>query len=395
MKIIFISCLYCICLLNAKSTPIEIKIDPKDMPEGDLRMSDLIESIEYIPLETTDESILDDNLVYDLNDNHIVAGYYNGKAVCLFNHKGKFVRTIGQKGAGPEEYLYISQLFIDPNNHYIIVIDGLKKIYYNMEGKFLYSSPLSVDNRDRKNELFFREQFLRVAESYIFRDSTYYVYDIYNQTGNLVKEAIPSVPISLKKDSQWRLSYKCKEINPVYIYQNQLHVREYLNDTVYTINGLNQFIPKYVLNLGKYKITPEIQADIKNFENHINNKVVITEIAETSNKLLMHYFYKWKFHSCYYDKKERKVYKFASDGFPNDYDGGIDFLNMYPIYGQKNNYIRTSFQAGEFIDKGEKCLSKKRPAKGPKSAVNRFKDLVMKKVDAEDNPVLMIVKLKD
>jgi len=27
--------------------------------------------------------------------------------------------------------------------------------------------------------------------------------------------------------------------------------------------------------------------------------------------------------------------------------------------------------------------------------VNRFKDLVMKKVDAEDNPVLMIVKLKD
>ena len=37
----------------AQSTPIEIKIDPKNMPEGDLRMSDLIESVEYIPLETT------------------------------------------------------------------------------------------------------------------------------------------------------------------------------------------------------------------------------------------------------------------------------------------------------------------------------------------------------
>ena len=68
---------------------------------------------------------------------------------------------------------------------------------------------------------------------------------------------------------------------------------------------------------------------------------------------------------------------------------------MYPIYGQKNNYIRTSFQAGEFIDKGEMCLSKERTTKSPKSAVNRFRDLVMKKVDAEDNPVLMIVKLKD
>ena len=92
MKIIFISCLYCICLLNAKSTPIEIKIDPKDMPEGDLRMSDLIESIEYIPLETTDESILDDNLVYDLNDNHIVAGYYNKLYVYLTTKVSLYVQ---------------------------------------------------------------------------------------------------------------------------------------------------------------------------------------------------------------------------------------------------------------------------------------------------------------
>ena len=187
--------LLCMCSLAgfAQPNPIEIKIDPKDMPEGDLRMSDLIESIEYIPLETTDESILDDNLVYDLNDNHVVAGYYNGEAVCLFNHKGKFVRTIGQKGAGPEEYLYISQLFIDPNNRYIIVIDGLKKIYYNMEGKFLYSSPLSVDNRDRKNELFFREQFLRVAESYLYRDSSYYVFEIEDAKGKIIKQAVRSV----------------------------------------------------------------------------------------------------------------------------------------------------------------------------------------------------------
>lgn len=391
MKKIFLL-IWCLNFFNCFSqTPIEINLDPEEIEVSDLGLGDIAESIEYIPLETKDECLIGENVYFDFDETHIIIGYYNCNTLYLFDRQGHFIRTIGTKGEGPREFNGIHNIFL--NSNHIVIDDASKVLIFDKEGNFIWSTSFPID--DRYVASYFNEQFLRVAESYIFRDSTYYVYDIYNQTGNLVKEAIPSVPISLKKDSQWRLSYKCKEINPVYIYQNQLHVREYLNDTVYTINGLNQFIPKYVLNLGKYKITPEMQADIKNFENHINNKVVITEIAETSNKLLMHYFYKWKFHSCYYDKKERKVYKFASDGFPNDYDGGVDFLNMYPIYGQKNNYIRTSFQAGEFIDKGEKCLSKKRPAKGPKSAVNRFKDLVMKKVDAEDNPVLMIVKLKD
>ena len=382
--------LLCMCSLAgfAQPNPIEIKIDPKNMPEGDLRMSDLIESIEYIPLETTDESILDDNLVYDLNDNHVVAGYYNGEAVCLFNHKGKFVRTIGQKGAGPEEYLYISQLFIDPNNRYIIVIDGLKKIYYNMEGKFLYSSPLSVDNRDRKNELFFREQFLRVAESYLYRDSSYYVFEIEDAKGKIIKQAVRSVLVPKLDNKEFRLSFATHNIDCSYVYKNEPHVREVLNDTIYRIDGVNNFIPKYVIHLGKYKITPDMQGNVTHYWELTENCFVIKRIVETSRYLLMDCAYKNNKLYCYYDKQKKRMFRFlCKTGFPNDFDGGV---NMdYPE--QENNMFHTYFPVEQFLDSQQQ--SKLEP-RGPQSAVRAFEKLV-KKVDPDDNPIIMIVKLKE
>ena len=247
MKKIFLL-IWCLNFFNCFSqTPIEINLDPEEIEVSDLGLGDIAESIEYIPLETKDECLIGENVYFDFDETHIIIGYYNCNTLYLFDRQGHFIRTIGTKGEGPREFNGIHNIFL--NSNHIVIDDASKVLIFDKEGNFIWSTSFPID--DRYVASYFNEQFLRVAESYIFRDSTYYVYDIYNQTGNLVKEAIPSVPISLKKDSQWRLSYKCKEINPVYIYQNQLHVREYLNDTVYTINGLNQFIPKYVLNLGK------------------------------------------------------------------------------------------------------------------------------------------------
>ena len=116
--------LLCVCSLVAQPNPIEIKIDPKNMPEGDLRMSDLIESVEYIPLETTDECLIGDGVRYDFNDEYIIAGDLHGEAVYLFNRKGKFIRAIGGRGGGPEEFTYIGSLWLNPDDRTIMVDDG-------------------------------------------------------------------------------------------------------------------------------------------------------------------------------------------------------------------------------------------------------------------------------
>ena len=377
---------FCGGTVLAQPTPVEIKIDPKNMPEGDLRMSDWIESIEYIPLETTDQCLLDENIIYDYNDNHIIVSYYDAETIYLFDRKGKFIRTIGRRGQGPEEYTNSFSLFIDMNDEYIIVADINKTLYYGIDGKLLYASPSPIDAR--KPELYFREQFLRVAESNVYRDSTYYVFEIRDIKGNLVKEEIPSCPIPTVADKSLEIAYSSVIIDHVYMYKNTPYVRETMNDTIYMIDGLNHFIPKYVFNLGKYKITPEVQGDVDHFFDRVQKYVVPERIIELPDYLLIQYYHQMRSSYCYWDKHTRKTYSLnIRGGFQNDYDGGPNFEEV----NQRNNLFSGFFSAERFLD--PKLRSKQMP-RGPQSAVRAFEKLV-KKVDPDDNPIIMIVKLKE
>lgn len=382
-------CLYSIAIFS-QQYPVKIKLDPENMETCDLGLSDFVESIEYIPLETKDECVIGQGMVFDMDETHIIVKFNGCKSVYLFDRKGHFLNTIGNTGGGPQEFIGVGNIFLDADNNSIIVHDIGKVLYFNKQGKFLRSTPLPIDNRN--TVAYFRGLLLRTAESYIFRDSTYNVYQIYNPKGQLIKEAIRSIPIPLKKDPNWRISYVTQNTIPVYTYHNMPHVREYLNDTVYAINELNQFNPKYVFNLGKYKVTPEIQSDIEHWSERTYNKVFLLDIIEMKNTLLIQYTYQEKIHSCYYNKKENKLYKFKSRGYPNDYDGGIDFEAVF--VGQKNRIARTAIEAADFISFLEEKKPDNQKIKGPKSAVDAFKKLA-KKVDEEDNPIIMIMKLKE
>lgn len=370
--------------------PVEINFDLEEMEVCEEGLSSFVESIEYIPLETKEECLIGEGMSFDIDDTHIAVKYNSCESVYLFDRKGRFLRTIGTTGGGPKEYWFVENVFLDPVNDCVVIATPGKVVYFNKQGEFLRSIPFPVD--ERRTASYFHGQFLRMADSYIFRDSTFHVYAIYNDKGYLLKEAIASIPIPLKKDPRWRLSYKCKEITSVYTYQNMPHVREYLNDTIYMINGLNQFKPKYIINLGKYKVTPEIQADIAHYKDRMQDKVVIVEIMETANSLFFQYVHKWGIHSCRYDKKERKLYKFYTSGYPNDYDGGMDFQVKTLLNGQKNRFVYTCFSVEELISFTEQ--SKKRNIKGPKSAAQAFKKLT-KRIDPDDNPIIMVMKLKE
>ena len=379
---------FCGGTVLAQPNPIEIKIDPKNMPEGDLRMSDLIESVEYIPLETTDKCLIGDGVRYDFNDEYIIAGDLHGEAVYLFNRKGKFIRAIGGKGPGPQEFTYIGKLWINNEDQNIMVSCG-KILHFNYKGDYLYTTSFPID--DRECDRYFHGNFLRVAESYLLRDSSYYVFNLFDTKGRFVKEAIRSVPIPLIADKKWRIALRVIPIERSYEYDNAIHVRETMNDTIYRIDGLNNFIPKYVFNLGKYRLTPEIQGNLPRFRELAPNCVVPQYVAETIDYILIRYKYQDTNCYCYFDKVEGKTYAFNSkNGFPNDYDGGLDFFFMLNDR-QKNQYLSRYIHADEFTDPEKRT---KQEPHGPQSAVRAFEKLV-KKVDPDDNPVIMIVKLKE
>ncbi len=92
-----------------------------------LRFSDLYSELKYIRLETSQESLI--SQVYKIipfADRLLVVDRELGK-ILVFGSDGKFISIIGNKGAGPEEYVGISDVSIDPSGKRIFVLDDSQR----------------------------------------------------------------------------------------------------------------------------------------------------------------------------------------------------------------------------------------------------------------------------
>ncbi len=68
-----------------------------------VEIADEIESIEYVPLELTDESLIADVLDLCVSDEYIFVYSTRQDGVLQFDRKGKYLRCIAKTGNGPEK----------------------------------------------------------------------------------------------------------------------------------------------------------------------------------------------------------------------------------------------------------------------------------------------------
>lgn len=76
--------------------------------------SGLIEEFMYIPLETTDDALIGRHINFILYKDHmyILDNIYS-ESVFIYKKNGEFVKKIGIKGGGPEEYYILDGMRID------------------------------------------------------------------------------------------------------------------------------------------------------------------------------------------------------------------------------------------------------------------------------------------
>ena len=119
-------------------------LHPREAIETDIDV--LTDSIAYIPLETSDECLLD-NILSAKRDGGCFF-VQDGKGLYAFDGTGRFLNEIGRRGNGPEEYLYMDCYALDRTNKLVYVVSNVqKKIFrYTYQGKF--HSALYVDPHD-------------------------------------------------------------------------------------------------------------------------------------------------------------------------------------------------------------------------------------------------------
>ena len=117
----------------------------KDYPEQDVFIQDIAD-VTYIPLETTDESVLGViGGVICLNDTLVISDSQQNK-VFFFDRQGKYLSSFGHVGGGKTEYFFLHKLCVDPDRREILVYDNPTKsriVVYDFAGNFIRELKLS------------------------------------------------------------------------------------------------------------------------------------------------------------------------------------------------------------------------------------------------------------
>ena len=346
----------------------------------------------YIPLETNENCMLGTIRGNFICSENYILFYNTDNKIYLFSRSGKYIAQIGNVGSGPEEYLHYGSHIshIDEKNSQVIIITSYPRrlMYYDFNGKFLESIPLPFENSIGNIEYYNSN----IYNFYIIKEANIgnvpHTYTILDTAFNIITQKIKPIQFSRKSET---FAFPAIPLFSQYMYNNRVHIMEnMLNDTLYEVNNDFSFMPKYIINSGKYSVSTDIRSDDGlSFLKEMNNCVMLYSMFETDDYLFILYEYQGRRIPVCFNKKENNMVKIntSSSGIPNDFDGGLDF---WPVY-QNNKELIAFYDAYQLL--GHTKNANKYDLKGSKEFLYGF-DQMIHNLEPEDNPVLVIVKLK-
>ncbi len=355
------------------------KFDPNTIVENKLTLSQIAEDIIYVPLENSYSIRLINNVIMTKYSIFISSE----EGILKFNHDGRIVRKIGNKGRGPGEYMYCANFAVDDlfGSVYIKDRDNLIKVY-SKNGTYLREIDLQelgsgIDLIEFFNCNLFVSNFLQFGESK-------HNWIIIDTLGAIIKERERTIPRFV---SNWL------ERSRVYKYDNKLFYWNPYIDTVFSISHDYSVRPSFLFGKGSYRL-PRSSFDPAK---EITQFMLIRSLFETKRFLVLRYGYKKKGNITLIDKKNKRSYityvkNFEDGGITNDFDGGINFqpvsyyseMEMEYMIGFFNPYqLKNHVASAQFINSVPKYIENK----------SKVENLA-KTLTETDNPVLMLIKLK-
>jgi len=351
-------------------------IDLTKLPttENRVYISQFASKITYLPLETNPECLIAEGVQFNLFNSIIVSSAHH--QILTFESKnGKFLKSIGEYGNGPNGYINSKSSYIR-NGEIIITALGwdFSLIEFSTKGEILCK--LKFDKRPRSIAWLSDKLYAIYYEKESNSDSLrLQIYD-----SNKKKFVSTFYDNRKFKDGPKRTT----NFGAFFYYEkNKLFIKEFFNDTVFQVTT-NKLIPTIEFKSGKYS-APFFEKHKFDFTQYHN----IQTILETEHLIFFELYFKKRGYYCYFDKRTNQVkipnYKnLQINGFENDIDG---FMPFFPTSISNRN---------ELIGFLEPYKIKKWFDENPDKAVKLPPHLQkLRNIKESDNPVVMIVKLKD
>ncbi len=215
------------CSIDKKTTSnkkIEIKVNLNKQKK--IKLSSFVDSIAYVPLETTENCLIGNiDKIRILNYLIFILDKRQNK-IFIFNTSGNFQYSICHIGRGPGEYLSISDFCIDPDMKHIIIADHLTRrfIFYDLKGKFQFTKESRYINKFCE---FYKNTIIYYSDNYILDKYNLHLFNI----GSGKNSNYLSINPALK---DFQSGDGCQFY---FNYRNQLLFKEALGQEIYRINN--------------------------------------------------------------------------------------------------------------------------------------------------------------
>lgn len=135
-----------LCLLGCgrkTSEPIDcLRIElPLKQEENKLNLSEIVDSIQYIPLETREECLIGsiDKILLTDENNYLIVDKEISSSIYLFDASGTFLNKIGNRGEANSEYTMMEDVSYYNGSVYVWDSASRKVVSYSEEGHFISS----------------------------------------------------------------------------------------------------------------------------------------------------------------------------------------------------------------------------------------------------------------
>ncbi|MDL2265047.1 6-bladed beta-propeller [Parabacteroides sp. OttesenSCG-928-G07] len=219
--------------------------------EKKVRLDEVATNVRFVQLETTDDVLINNiNKVFMYADFFVVI--YDIYYCSLFDLDGKHIRKIGQRGDGPEEYMYVSNIFVEGDN--IILYDGGKGRFlkYKLTGEFVDSEALPA--RFSQVNLFSPDIYAGFIGNASGKEPTCMKFFDSKMT---VIDSIPYHFTYEKPDPNILMGFGMEGV--IYSQDKTVRFKNAYNDTLFTITKDFQLLPTYIFDLGSSKFTAELR----------------------------------------------------------------------------------------------------------------------------------------
>ncbi len=232
------------CVKHPGKAQLEIDLYPAYQKRDSYPLSKIAESLDYIPLETTENNLLGEYLQTICLTSEGIFAFDYAQGVYRFTHDGKFINKIGRVGRGPSECVKPIGMVLDSISKFIILLDHDKLVKYDYDGKFIKNYKLNFGANEillaKDRKLLLNDMFYNYQKT----SDRFSVHFFSLETGKTISkfacEKRDKIPFSI-----------CHPI--MYNNDGQTFIKDYWSDTIYKVIDPFNLETYAIINTGRFK----------------------------------------------------------------------------------------------------------------------------------------------